>query len=680
MFLNLTNIAREKNKKKLIIISMVTIAALSYLYLCFSIFKKTTVFHSDFAALVLWANDILHGNVFLRDWHGFSTIFLTTDFLFYLLGSIVFGIHVNTFYVAITLMFFTFSLSSLLLYKWQDFKTNAMNILIWLSVGALPIGILQQLLFHFAVWIYVFIACFFIDKIYHQEDVPSNKNRYFIIIAVCLILGTIGDLLILVGFILPVFIVCLYLWLTEPGKSNFCIKLTLTSAFALIVGIFLQKLYYSNITGKYSFSSINFKSLYDIPNSIIIYLDGLLHLFDANFTGKPLLHYNNILYCFRLIVILIGFYIVIINIVRFFKGKTEDIVSVILSLGFVFLSAVYIFAFSLDLNQIRYLSYTPILFSLLISRFFLYQKTLPANISAIKIPVRIRNFICICCSLSILGIILPIYMQGARSFYPHIKLGEFLVENELKNGYASYWDASVTTVTTGNQSIVRAIGFDGTFMIPLNWLSKNSWYDSWANFVVIGDRAWGVTEENINYSLGPPAQILTVDKFILYVYSFDISKFFYSTIHGSQSAEHFEEYLNPFYLTYELSDILDLTFRSKYQFIGWSYPEEWGTWTDNDKVELAFCINNYIDLVLHLNITAVFNNNPVDVYVNNILIGSFNFIIGENLIQIPKSIYPEQIVKIRFEFNDLQSPLGLGLSNDVRKLGICVSSIFLTGN
>ena len=658
--------------------------ALTYVYLCFSIFLKETYPHSDCATLVLWANDIVSGNLFLRDWFVSTTIFLTTDLLFHMIGVKIFGVHANAFYAAVTLIFLTFSLSSLLLYKWHGIKSNAMNIFIWLAIGALPIGMAPvYLLFHTALWIYVFVACFFIEKMYKQQDVPGKNKGYLAIILICLTLGTIGDFIFIVGCILPILIVCFYLLLTENKQSGFCIKLAVTSFIALILGLFLIRAYYSigGIEKMWSLNSTSFKSSEDIPNGIIIYLQGLLELFDAYFPGKPLLHPNNILYCLRILIIIFGFYIVITNIVLFFKGKNNDIISVILSLGFVFLSAVYILIFGVATHATRYYAYTPILFSVLIGRFLFNKKFLQVSTSASYLPDRIQCFFFALCVLLIFGIIVPgQFHKKTEKDYPEIKLGELLIKNDLKNGYASYWDASATTVAAGNKSTVRAITVENQNLLPFNWLSKKSWYNYYANFIVINESGlWGVTEENIKYCLGPPAQILTLNNFIVYVYDYDISKTLYGSRLSNGSSEDFENTRFP-YISYELGDTVDLRKSNKYQFVGWSYPEEWGTWTDNDKVELAFYINNNIDLVLHLNITAVFNENPVDVFVNNILIDNFNFFLGENTIQIPKEIYPEQIVKIRFEFNDLQSPLNLGLSGDVRKLGICVSSIFLTGN
>jgi len=131
--------------------------------------------------------------------------------------------------------------------------------------------------------------------------------------------------------------------------------------------------------------------------------------------------------------------------------------------------------------------------------------------------------------------------------------------------------------------------------------------------------------------------------------------------------------------SYNLNENIDLRqTKSKYQHIGWSGPEEWGTWTEGPETFLGMSINSVNDLYLHLNIAMIFNNNPVDVYINDILLGSYEFVVGENIINIPSDLYPDKKLIIRFVFNNLMSPMDLRLSNDPRKLGIGISSFYIT--
>jgi hypothetical protein len=132
------------------------------------------------------------------------------------------------------------------------------------------------------------------------------------------------------------------------------------------------------------------------------------------------------------------------------------------------------------------------------------------------------------------------------------------------------------------------------------------------------------------------------------------------------------------YPFYKLGENIELANnKSIYQIIGWSSPEEWGTWTEGKQTFLVMNVDSSDDLFLHLNINGVFNNNPVNVYVNDKLIGNFEFVIGENIIPISKEIYPNKLIRIQFIIKDPKSPKDMGLSSDTRKLGIGVSSFYI---
>jgi hypothetical protein len=98
---------------------------------------------------------------------------------------------------------------------------------------------------------------------------------------------------------------------------------------------------------------------------------------------------------------------------------------------------------------------------------------------------------------------------------------------------------------------------------------------------------------------------------------------------------------------------------------------------EGEKIGLSMSVDSVYDLFLYLNINMIFNKNPVDVYINNVMIGSYEFIVGDNIVHIPKEIYPDKKLKIQFEIKKPKTPKDLGQSGDTRKLGIGVSSFFI---
>lgn len=72
---------------------------------------------SDYSNLVLEANDIINGNIFLKNWTLTGISFITTDLLFFIIGAIFTGISDVSFKIAIagmvaTLICLSFFLAS----------------------------------------------------------------------------------------------------------------------------------------------------------------------------------------------------------------------------------------------------------------------------------------------------------------------------------------------------------------------------------------------------------------------------------------------------------------------------------------------------------------------------------------------------------------------------------------
>ena len=70
---------------------------------------------SDFASLVLEANDILSGNIFLNGWYLTGATFILSEMPFYLISSAIFNISVKSYIFAVSLMTWFMILSACLL-------------------------------------------------------------------------------------------------------------------------------------------------------------------------------------------------------------------------------------------------------------------------------------------------------------------------------------------------------------------------------------------------------------------------------------------------------------------------------------------------------------------------------------------------------------------------------------
>ena len=115
---------------------------------------------------------------------------------------------------------------------------------------------------------------------------------------------------------------------------------------------------------------------------------------------------------------------------------------------------------------------------------------------------------------------------------------------------------------------------------------------------------------------------------------------------------------------------------------GWSWPEEFGVWSEGSPVQLVIPLPNPKPKKLIINCRALITQNrpsqSVQIFINTILIGNFLLENGDNNIltlDIPKNDLKDY-VSIEFKFPaNLASPKSLGMGDDERLLGIGIKSI-----
>ena len=127
----------------------------------------------------------------------------------------------------------------------------------------------------------------------------------------------------------------------------------------------------------------------------------------------------------------------------------------------------------------------------------------------------------------------------------------------------------------------------------------------------------------------------------------------------------------------------------KYLLSGWSIAEQWGTWSDGMSASILLKLPGYIDRDLMLTIQAhalINEKHPeqeVDVIVNRHLLGTLEYTTNSDQVsslRIPKVLLSENNGKvlIHFDFKNPKSPANLGMSRDVRRVGLGLVSLQLS--
>ncbi|MDN5377756.1 MAG: hypothetical protein PWQ76_7 [Clostridiales bacterium] len=471
---------------------------------------------SDYANLVLEANDILSGNIFLKGWNLTGITFFTTDLPYFIFGALLFGVSESAYFAAIILMYFVLSISCVLLILPKDKEKFPLSLFILLCTGGFPCYYSCEVLrAHTPVFSYVFFALFFMQKILSSQ---KAKQIHHVLFVIFLAIAFAGDPITLVFGILPILIFSICGMFFYPSQRKIYLKILILDIIAAILGKLAEFAFLMGGTNKNSFiSTRGFISEESIISKTLLYLKCLLKMQNAYFFNGRISEISTLISAFRAILVLFSLYIIIKNLISFANRLEFDSISLILSLGFLFLSLVFIFTdISVDIYSARYMGAFPMLCGILIARFFSTKRTFFNKI-----------LIFFMSTLFLIAAIFPWNSFNKKST-PQERLADFLLQNGLESGCSAFWDASHTTVSSLGKVKVRAVTFQNGNLSKFSWFCKDEWYSEPFRFVVINpsnkNADFGITEENMRKSLGIPRKILVFEDYIIYVYGKNISE------------------------------------------------------------------------------------------------------------------------------------------------------------
>lgn len=519
----------DAKSKKIVGVVIFVLLFVAFSFYAIGLFLRVPL-NSDYANLVLEATDILSGNLFLTDWNLTGISFITTDMLFFITAVLLVGSSVRAYYVAVTLMFMALLLGAIFLCTVRGKRATFVDILIIVAVGGLPcVFACDVLRAHTAVSAYLFFALFFGVAAFGTEK--KRQGACLGAFTVLITLGCAGDPVMLLVGVAPIVLVCGYNLLTNSAKNRkwnlLYIALSISGA---VLGKLVDIIFISvGDTNKNSFlSGRNFGSFGMILQKFKIYLESILGMSDGMFLGQKLVSFSTLWYFLRVAIVVFTFFIIFRNVWLFLKRKETDLISVILSLGFLLMSAVLIFTDVMEnIYSARYIGYFPLLSAVLIVRFLKFGELLERRVFARRISLKTPT--AVLAVVLVLSAIVPISYK--REELPQDRLADVLVANNLHSGYGKFWNASSVTLLSEGAVNVRAIIFDGgKDLHQFNWFCKNAWYyPHYSNFVVIendeqADDPFKITKANVTKSLGKPSKVLEVDSFSVYIYGRDITE------------------------------------------------------------------------------------------------------------------------------------------------------------
>jgi hypothetical protein len=501
--------------------------------------SKTYMENSDEANILLMANDMLHGNVYLTGWNTSDVPFITTELPEIAVLVWLFGLHLNTAHIAAAFTYTVVIAVAMLLAKGRSHGPQAiMRMALVLAIMLAPqpgigVFVLVFSVGHIGTAAPVMLTWLVLDRFgltTRAGLVPTLRQRWYIpvIIALLIAWALMADPLVLVVAIYPLVVVCLVRVISgsvagarhggglrgaRQGLTARWLELSLAAAAGigyLLVWVGGQLL---SSAGGYYQQAVPFQLDGGVGRWFMqarVVVHGLLEMFGAYFVpgnainykspgqfvlAPPLSGLGQALAISRLACVLLALWGCCAIARRFFR-RDADFISQLLLAGIVLNLAAYIPSTLADHSALNVREIAPVLpFGAVLAARMLGDRLLAlgpmirVRLPRISRPLRLRLI------LVPLVVLFGWYSFGLfhqadtpAAANPFTGLEQFLEANNLSYGLGGYWDASVITVDTGGAVTIRAVS--PSCMQPYEWENKLDWYDSTknvANFLVLSN-------------------------------------------------------------------------------------------------------------------------------------------------------------------------------------------------
>lgn len=381
-------------------------------------------------------------------------------------------------------------------------------------------------------FIFIFTSLIFIYKgLDFTQNFIKSKKYIFLSALCCVFFSCVGGILFVQQFVLP-FIGAIIIWylicnynkkISEVKDFKKQIILTLLLLSITMIGLMGSNFLNNrlHITGNNGLLFFN----YNLVDNIPLFLQGLVDLF--GFTSGAFLFsiagINNLL---RLVFVVGCVFVIPFFAWKRIKNFTSEVAVFYL---FVFLHVlevvIILICSTVDVISIRRYFLSSFILLCILSCNYIYEEFIQRkNLIGILVSVVIFCF----AILSSFPMILNFENYNKR--LDSMKgLADFLVENDLHYGYASYWNAGNNTVLSNGQVQINAILPYQDNIKKYLWLSSDDWYSpdfySGKTFLMLTDEEMNnwAPEGCEKTKLGRPSEIIEYNQYKILVYKYNIS-------------------------------------------------------------------------------------------------------------------------------------------------------------
>lgn len=486
---------------------LLLLVALFYAYLRLS---QTYPENSDEANILLMADDMLHGNLFLSGWHVSDVPFITTELPEMAMLVNLFGLRLETAHIAAALTYTLVVAVAMLLARGRSRGKKAlvrMAVALGIMLAPQPgvgIFVADFSVGHIGTALPVMLTWLVID--WAVKPGASARSRWWLPVAVAVMLAwaETTDPLVLVIAILPMALVCLARVITgfrEAGGAGperlravaraRWTELSLAAAagigylIALVAGLLLRQ------SGGYVQQPVPYNL--DSPGKWFmqarIVVHGLLEIFGAYFVPgqqeaqagvPPPGMLDQLLAYAHLAGVILAVWGAFAIARRFFRADA-DFVSQLLLTGIVANIVAYIPSALADHSALNTREIAPVLpFAAVLAARMLGERLLRAPLAGPRLRIGAGRHVG--ALTATLAALMAVYAAGLGrqastppAAEPYASLVSYLKTHHLTYGVGGYWQSSVITVESGGAVQIRAVS--PACLQPYQWESKTEWYD-----------------------------------------------------------------------------------------------------------------------------------------------------------------------------------------------------------
>lgn len=519
-------------KSKLNVLKIILTVFISLMYMTGIIFLvRNTAIDSDKANHLLQAADIMSGNFFLKNWILTGITFFTTDLLFYDMGYLLAGVSNAAIYIANGAMIACLIITSMFVACRNKAEGSSKYLKCIMAVGMMSIPSAYMLFnnrVHTAAVICSLISAMLAASVIdiRLEDIKSKKSvAIYAVLFILLVFGTNGDKLFVLQFVIPVLVVAAYRIIAENRNVKQNLLVIGITVCGTVMGFIFEAVYFliSNADRNSYIESVNYSSVSDWSYRFFELISTVLNYLNANFTEGMLGDKWILLKIIAFIIVLIAVIIWARIIILFLMRRFEDVDNISAIVAFSVLMAACTFVFTTN-SHAKYIVVVP--YGLMI----ILIRNIELICDRIAYQKVYRGIIIAGVVLVFAGNLHDMNFKVAAIEKDREEVVKYLEENDMTNGYAAFWNASVMTIASENDVKVRHIKFEDGTMKMFKWFCRDDWYYDEANFIIVKAPSeternqYDITEETVEFVFGKSEEKVEIGEYIIYTYDYNISE------------------------------------------------------------------------------------------------------------------------------------------------------------